>query len=850
MLRRRRLALLAVVVMGGSAVLAVGPATAQSPASAAEPTPTVEVWSADGKTRLDGITSELLGAQQAVTVKWTGFTPNSRVVLSQCLTPGRAWYQHGNLMNSTTWDPYRYCAHQLRKAVTTNADGSGSATFTVKQGEMALSRIGLQGSGSALDSLVFSCAAGSACTVIASECEWSQPLDWQIPPNFPIMLHPRAVTPEGIKDPARAAASQPLNFAMGSDGKPINTVVPALPLPDFPEDKPPPVPPPITGELVGASIYGTGSANVGTVFDAWLAGVRGTSKAADVGFSRTTSEQGGGVLKSGFQSKFDRGGDFAVTGLDYDKETVGGDVAYAPISLTALAVANSVEIAGQPLRDARMSPRAFGVMLGIAGVPQGNNTQNWGGLPAPGQQPILPLDNHGCELPPKSVVPVFRLGKSAQNQVLSGWLAANVPSFEPTEGGLELQGSAGGGTRGVQSGSETAQQLATQFGSLTSKNSEGVPLPEAEQNRAGRGSLGYLDITEVDAFAARGFTLGVSPLLNAAGKYVAPTKDSILAAFATMKKNDDGIYTPVFDAKNAEAAYPLPMIHYLAVPKRGADGKNPLPQDKRKALAAFIRYVASDAAQAKVEQLGGAPLPQTLRDQSLQVAAMLDLNDATPPPAGNGGENGNGGGNGGGGNGGGGNGNKTTDEGTPGAPDNNAKLLDGGAKPAPTATVRITHTPSPRATTKSSGTGKSGGSGSGGSSNQQPIENRSGTNTGGATTPPPTTDTGTGGTGQPVPDGGAQQPGAQTTTTPSAQPLANEGTVRGGTIPAASWAARTSLLLILGLIALSVGGTWRGYVLWRIRANAATAAGTGGPKPPTGTTDSGAAPSTTPGSGA
>ncbi|WP_181871189.1 hypothetical protein [Sphaerisporangium album] len=878
MLRRRRLALLAVAVTGGSAILAVGPAPAQSPASAAEPTPTVEVWSADGSTRLDGITNQLLGPQQTVTVKWSGFTPNSSIVLTQCTTPGRAWYVYdGSVMNATNWSPFDWCGPQIRKPVSTGPDGSGSATFTVKQGTMAPSVVYSTGANTKTNKS-FLCAANAPCIVIASECEWSQPLDYQT--TWPQTLYPRAAQPEGVVDPARAAASQSLNFAPGDDGNPITTVIPPLTLPEFPKDKPPPVLPPVTGGKVGGPIYGTGSANVATVFEGWLIDVRAQAKAADAGYSRTTSDQGGDVLKSGFDTNFDSGADYAVTGIDYTKDKVGGDVAYAPISLTALAIANQVEVAGQPIREARMSPLTLAWMLGRNAAPTTGPlndlnaySMDWGVLSGGGKT-MLAKDNHGCELPPRSVTPIFRLGKSAQNKVLSAWLGANIPlelfkkEFPISDpGSLEFLSSQAG-VRGTQSGAETASQLATQFGDLTKSKADGSPDENVFGYRNGRASLGYLDITEVKAYAERGFTLGVSPLLNAAGKYVAPTKESILAAFATMKKEADGTYTPVFDAKDAAAAYPLPMIHYLAVPKRNADGKNPLPQDRRIALAALIRYIVGDEAQAKVERLGGAPLPQALRAQSLQVADMLETpdtpsDDPTQPPAGNGG-----GGNGGGGNGGGGNGGtgpKTTNEGTPGPPDDNADLLDGAARPAPTATVRITHTPSPRATAKSSGTGKSsGGSGSGGSSNQQPIGGgtNSGTNTGGTgaggatTTPPPAVDPGTG-TGQTPPAETTQQPGAQTT--PSAQPLANEGTIRGGTIPAASWAARTSLLLILGLIALSVGGTWRGYVLWRIRANAVTATAAG-PKPPTGapgsgatppaTSNSGTTPPATPGSGA
>jgi hypothetical protein len=76
-------------------------------------------------------------------------------------------------------------------------------------------------------------------------------------------------------------------------------------------------------------------------------------------------------------------------------------------------------------------------------------------------------------------------------------------------------------------------------------------------------------------------------LVNAAGKAVAPTTSSMLAAVSQMKTNRDGITQSVNFSSTDPAAYPLTMVDYAMVPTCG------LSSAKASAISAFLTDVAT-----------------------------------------------------------------------------------------------------------------------------------------------------------------------------------------------------------------------------------------------------------------
>jgi hypothetical protein len=107
-------------------------------------------------------------------------------------------------------------------------------------------------------------------------------------------------------------------------------------------------------------------------------------------------------------------------------------------------------------------------------------------------------------------------------------------------------------------------------------------------------------------------------LQNAAGKFVQPTDQSMLAAVKDMTVNPDGITLSTNFATKDPAAYPLTMVVYAIVPTGG------ISTAKAASIASFLDYVAN-AGQQPGEAIGDlalgyAPLPQSLRQQTLAAA--------------------------------------------------------------------------------------------------------------------------------------------------------------------------------------------------------------------------------------
>ena len=123
-------------------------------------------------------------------------------------------------------------------------------------------------------------------------------------------------------------------------------------------------------------------------------------------------------------------------------------------------------------------------------------------------------------------------------------------------------------------------------------------------------------IDEGDAAALR---FPVARLLNDAGRYVAPTPESMAAALSSLTPTGGNHITQQVDfAKQRANAYPLTMVIYAMVPTSG------ISASKAAAIARFLDFVAGpgQVRGLNVGQLppGYLPLPASLRGKTLTAA--------------------------------------------------------------------------------------------------------------------------------------------------------------------------------------------------------------------------------------
>ncbi|MBA3020139.1 hypothetical protein [Propionicimonas sp.] len=142
-------------------------------------------------------------------------------------------------------------------------------------------------------------------------------------------------------------------------------------------------------------------------------------------------------------------------------------------------------------------------------------------------------------------------------------------------------------------------------------------------------------------------------LRNPAGKYVAPTDSSLLAAAAAMTPTSEQANVVSFQqgsakAKAAKAAYPLAIPVYAALNPKQTDAK------LRAAYSEFIRYAVGDGQKPGTNDgelpPGYAPIPASWQKQALTAAATIKNGSApsastspTPSPSATTGSSGSGG---------------------------------------------------------------------------------------------------------------------------------------------------------------------------------------------------------------
>lgn len=184
--------------------------------------------------------------------------------------------------------------------------------------------------------------------------------------------------------------------------------------------------------------------------------------------------------------------------------------------------------------------------------------------------PKIKALNPGVSLPDTKVTPIYRSDGSGDSFVFSSYLSAVTPDFKR------------------KIGASTQPPFST--GTGAAKNS-GV----AASVQSTDGAIGYVAISYI---AADG--LNEALLQNTAGKYPAPSPDTIKAAAdAVTRAQPDGSIPLVNPPASAPDAYPMSTYTYAIMPKSSP---------KAATLKAFLTY-AITAGQSFGPDLGFPPLP-------------------------------------------------------------------------------------------------------------------------------------------------------------------------------------------------------------------------------------------------
>lgn len=265
--------------------------------------------------------------------------------------------------------------------------------------------------------------------------------------------------------------------------------------------------------------------------------------------------------------------DFGATDVPLNDQELASMPSVLQIPESAGPVCITYNLSGltEPLR---FSPKT------LAGIFLGRIVQ-W-------RDPAIEQENPGANLPNKQIVVVHRADGSGTTSAFTSYLAAISPAWSAKVGsGMSVSWPVG----------------------LGGKGSEGV-TGEVKQSP---GSIGYVELP----FAVEN-RLPVASIENQAGQFIAPTISSAQSAIAAFQGAlaSDPRHPVVNPPAQAANAYPISTLTFLLVRRNGTNVA------RRSALREFIAYIVTDGQQ-EAAALHYAPLPQTLRQQNLQLLQQM-----------------------------------------------------------------------------------------------------------------------------------------------------------------------------------------------------------------------------------
>jgi phosphate transport system substrate-binding protein len=305
-------------------------------------------------------------------------------------------------------------------------------------------------------------------------------------------------------------------------------------------------------------INGAGSSFDNPAFMMWKDAFAKTDKEVEINYRSVGS--GAGIKQLVSQTVDFGASDAPMT--DEAMKTAPGKILHIPV--VAGAVAITYNVPGSPslkFDDATLA----GIYLG--------EIKNW-------NDPKIAALNEGVKLPKQDIIVVHRSDGSGTSFIFTDYLSTVNKEWATKVGkATSVSWPAGVGGQGNEGVSGQVKQLP--------------------------GSIGYVEL----AYAKQN-KLPVAELKNAAGKFVAPSPESVAKAMATATIPDDFRFSMV----NApgEGAYPIAGASWVLLYEKQADA------EKGKMLVNFLKWCVTEG-QKTSPKLDYAPLPDSVQERAVKL---------------------------------------------------------------------------------------------------------------------------------------------------------------------------------------------------------------------------------------
>jgi phosphate transport system substrate-binding protein len=198
--------------------------------------------------------------------------------------------------------------------------------------------------------------------------------------------------------------------------------------------------------------------------------------------------------------------------------------------------------------------------------------------------PAIAGQNSGTTLPDQDIIVVHRSDGSGTSYIFTDYLSSVSPQWKS------------------KVGKNTAVRWPTGLGG---KGNAGV----AGQIKQSTGAIGYVELAY-----ARQNHLPFADMKNAAGNYITPTIESVVAALASATIPDDFRFSMV--NSSGEKAYPIAGATWLLIYQQQKD------HDKGEKLVQFLKWAFRDG-QKMAASLDYAPLPESVQTRVLDRVGQI-----------------------------------------------------------------------------------------------------------------------------------------------------------------------------------------------------------------------------------